>query len=58
MIVCDPNVHVLCPCLGEDEEDDPHSCECKSAPGLALVCDRCGAKMIVIDADSGQRLAS
>lgn len=57
MTVCDPDLVEVCRCLGEDDED-PYSCECAAAPGVALVCEQCGARMVVIDADSGRRLAS
>ena len=57
MIVCDPDVIDVCRCLGEDGED-PYSCQCSAAAGVTLLCEACGARLIVIDADSGQRLAS
>jgi len=57
MTVCDPDVHAVCPCLDYDDED-PYSCACEPADGPALRCERCGVKLIVIDADSGRRLAS
>jgi hypothetical protein len=58
MIVCDFDIYDVCRCLDEDDGDDPYSCECALASGFPLRCDRCSSKMIVIDADSGQRLVS
>jgi hypothetical protein len=57
VIVCDPDLYDVCLCLGEDDED-PYSCVCAPASGVELRCEACGSKMVVIDADTGQRLAS